>query len=385
MRLPLSLFCFGIVAAGGGAAIASAGDTLVYFGTYTRGGAKGIYRAVLNSETGRLSAPELAAECRDPSFLALHPSGAFLYAIDEASSPEKTPGAGVRGYAIDRRTGELTPLNEQSPQAPGPCHLEVDRTGKALLVANYSGGSVASFPIAADGRLGAAVSVITHEGSSVHPTRQKRPHAHAITVAPDNRFALSPDLGTDRVFAYRLDAARAELKRAEAYATPLPPGSGPRHVAFHPSGRWVYVINELLCTMAAFEYSAADGRLTPVQSLSTLPPGETVRTGFSTAEVAVHPGGRFVYGSNRGHDSIVVFAIDPASGRLTYVENEPTQGKTPRHFGIDPSGRWLLAENQNSGTVVVFAIDGATGRLEPTGHSVAVPAAVCAVFLPRTR
>lgn len=360
---------------------APAKEYFVYFGTYTRTASKGIYRAKLDVATGRLSPAELAAEAKDPSFLAVHPNGNYVYAIEESSDPAKTPGRGVRAYAIDARTGALTFLNEQSPGAPGPCHLTVDRTGKSVLVANYSGGSVAALPVGADGKLGVAASVVKHTGSSVHPTRQKQPHAHAIDVSPDNRFALSPDLGIDQVRIYRLDPAKATLTPNSPASVALPPGSGPRHLAFHPNGRFVYVINELVCTMTVFSYDAARGELKDVQSVSTLPPGEVVKAGFSTAEVIAHPSGKFLFGSNRGHDSIVVYGVDANSGRLTYVENQSTQGKTPRHFAVDPSGAWLLAENQGSDTVAVFRIDPQSGKLTATGQSLAVPSPVSAVFV----
>ncbi len=381
----IGVACVGIALAAGSAFAAEqpagAKDQFVYFGTYTKGKSKGIYRARLDAATGKLSPAELAAECKDPSFLAVHPNGRFLYAIDEGSDPAKTPGRGVAAYAIDAKSGALTLLNEQSGGAPGPCHLMVDTIGKCVLVANYSGGSVAVLPLAADGTFSGPATVTRHSGSSVHPTRQKQSHAHAINVSPDNRFALSPDLGIDKVMVYRLDAAKAALAPHTPASIALPPGSGPRHLAFHPTGKFVYVINELLCTMAVFSYDAQRGELKETQTISTLPPGEAMKPAYSTAELMVHPSGKFLYGSNRGHDSIVVFAVDGATGKLTRVENQPTQGKTPRHFALDPSGTWLLAENQGSDSVVVFRIDAKSGRLTPTGQSLDVPAPVCAVFV----
>lgn len=383
MKLPLLSVARAVLAVGSlvAASSALAKDYFVYFGTYTKGKSKGIYRAELDAKTGRLSAPELAIEAKDPAFLAVHPNGRYVYAIDESSSPEKTPGKGLMAYAVEARTGKLTLLNEQSAGGPGPCHLVVDATGKSVVVANYSGGSVAVVALQPDGRLGAPGSVIKHTGSSVNAARQKAPHAHVVTIAPDNRFVLCADLGIDKVLTYKLDAAKATLTANEPASATLPPGSGPRHVAFRPDGKFVYVINELLCTMTAFRWDAARGAMTEVQSVSTLPPGVAVERGFSTAEVAVHPSGKFLYGSNRGHDTIVVYAIDAASGRLTLVEHESTQGKTPRHFAVDPTGGWLLAENQGSDTVVVFKIDAATGKLEPTGQTIDVPVPVCAVFV----
>ena len=357
-------------------------EYFVYFGTYTGPKSKGIYRARLDVATGKLSAAELAAECSDPSFLALNPNGKFLYAIDERSDPKKTPDRGVGAYALDAHTGALSLLNQQSAGGPGPAHLTIDVTGRSVLVANYGGGSVAALPIGADGRLGAPATVIQHTGSSVNPARQKEPHAHAIVVSPDNRFAFVPDLGLDKVMIYRLDAAKASLVANTPAFAAVPPGSGPRHLAFHPDGKFVYVINEMLCTMAVFTYDAVSGALTDFQRISTLPPGESVQKGQSTAEVIVHPTGKFLFGSNRGHNTIVVYSIDPASGKLSYVENQSTQGKTPRHFAVDPTGAWLLAENQGSDTVVVFRIDPANGKLTPTGQSLEVPAPVSAVFVP---
>jgi 6-phosphogluconolactonase len=251
-----------------------------------------------------------------------------------------------------------------------------------VFVANYGGGSIESIPLEADGRLGAVGTFVQHAGSSVNPARQSGPHAHSIYSTPDNRLVLAADLGLDRVLVYRLDTADAKLTVNDPAFVALPPGSGPRHLVFHPNGKFVYVINEMLCTVAVFRFDAAHGALTEVQTVSTLPSGQPVETGFSVAEIAVHPSGRFLYGSNRGHNSIAVFALDPATGRLTHVENQSTRGATPRHFALDPTGAWLLAENQDSGDLAIFRIDGATGRLAAQGAPVAVPTPVCAVFVP---
>lgn len=356
-------------------------EYFVYFGTYTKTPSKGIYRARFDSATGKLAPAEVAAECSNPSFLTVHPNGRLLYAIDESSDPVKTPGRGVAAYAIEAGSGALKFLNEQSVGGPGPCHLAVDSSGRAVVIANYSGGSVAAIALQADGRLGAPGTVIQHSGSSVNPARQKGPHAHVVTIAPGDRHVLCADLGLDEVIVYQFDAAKAALRGNEPASVRLLPGSGPRHLAFHPDGRHVYAINELLCTMAVFAFDAPRGALKELQLIPTLPPGEGVQPGYSTAEVAAHPSGKFLYGSNRGHNTIVVYAIEAATGRLSWVENTPTGGKTPRHFAIDPTGAWLLAENQDSGTVVVFGIDPQTGRLTPTGQSLAVPSPVCAVFV----
>ncbi|MBC7368670.1 MAG: lactonase family protein [Undibacterium sp.] len=362
-------------------AAAAPAEFFVYFGTYTKAPSQGIYRSRLDVATGRLSPVELAATAQDPAFLALHPNGRFLYAIDESSAPQRTPTTGLSAYALDPTTGTLQLLNQQTPGDSGPCHLTVDATGRSLLVANYGGGSVSAIALQPDGRLGAPGSVIKHTGSSVNLSRQKAPHAHAIVLSPDNRFAFTPDLGIDRVVAYQLDPASARLTPAPTASTTVPPGSGPRHLTFHPTGRFAYVINELLCTMTTFAYAPAAGALTAVQTISTLPPGESTPKGTSTAEVQVHPSGKFLYGSNRGANTIVVYAIAEKTGQLTYVDTVPTRGKTPRHFALDPTGTWLLAENQDSNTVAIFRIDQTSGRLTPTGPLLEVPSPVCAVFV----
>lgn len=359
-------------------------EFFVYFGTYTNAktASKGIYRARFDATTGKLSPAELAAEAKDPAWLALHPTGKFLYAIDESADAKRTPGQGLGAYALDAKTGALTLLNRQSTGSSGACHITVDATGRTVLVANYGGGGVSAVTLQPDGRLGVIGSVIQHTGSSVNPSRQKGPHAHQIITSADNRFAFVPDLGLDRVLIYDLNSATAQLTAHTPASASLPPGSGPRHLAFHPSNQFAYVISEMLCTLTAFRYDATAGSLTAFQTLSTLPPGESVAKGTSTAELQVHPSGKFLYGSNRGHNTIVVYAIDAKSGQLTYVENASTLGKTPRHFALDPTGQWLLAENQDSHTVSVLRIDQQSGRLTPAGPLVDVPSAVSAVFVP---
>jgi 6-phosphogluconolactonase len=354
-------------------------DITVYFGTYTRGESKGIYSAQLNPDTGALTALELAAPAVNPSFLALHPGGRFLYAANEVPEFNGEKSGSVSAFAIDPATRKLSPLNQQSSRGAGPCHLVVDKDGRHVLVANYSGGTVAVLPIGKDGRLAPASAFIQHTGSSVNPRRQKEPHAHSINLDPANRFAFAADLGVDKVFSYRFDSRRGALAPNDPPHVALAPGSGPRHFAFRPDGRFAYVINELLSTITAFSYDARRGTLMEIQTVPTLPAGFTGNS--TTAEVVVHPGGKFVYGSNRGHDSITVFAADRRTGKLTFVEHEPTQGKTPRNFAIAPGGRFLLAANQASDSVAVFGIDQATGALTPTGHSLNVPMPVCVRFL----
>jgi 6-phosphogluconolactonase len=366
-----------------GASQPATADMLVYFGTYTSGTSKGIYVSRINRKTGALTAPVLAAEVSNPSYLAVHPTRDFLYAVNESDRYEGKSTGSVSAFAIDRATGTLRALNRQPSVGPGPAHLTTDQVGRNVLVANYGGGSVAVLPIDADGSLKPASAFVQHTGAGVNPERQKGPHAHAINLDSTDRFAYVPDLGIDKVMIYRFDSAGGSLVANEPPAASVQPGAGPRHFAFHPSGRHAYVINELHCTISVFSRDTASGALTIVETVSTLPAGQSVQEGFSTADVQVHPSGRFLYGSNRGHDSIAVFAIDEKSGRLTHVETEPTQGRTPRAFGIDPSGTFLLAANQRSDSVIVFRIDANTGQLAPTGTRIEMGAPVCVKFVPQ--
>ena len=361
-------------------AAAAAGQQLVYFGTYTGKKSQGIYVSRLDLATGALSKPELAVETKSPSFLAIHPNKKFLFAVGEINDFEGKKAGGVSSFAIDAATGKLTLLSAQSSGTPGPCHVSVDHAGKVALVANYGGGSVAALPIAADGKLSPASTHIQHGGVAADG-RPLQPHAHSINVSKDNKFAFAADLGLDKVLVYKLDPATGGLAANDPAFTAVPTGSGPRHFAFHPSGRFAYVINERTMTMTAFSYDEKRGELKVIETVSTLPPGETVQKGQSTAEVQVHPSGKFVYGSNRGHHTIVVFAVDEKTGRLTHVENTSTQGKTPRNFGIDPTGAFLLAANQDTDNVFVYRIDSKTGKLTPTGGSVEVGSPVCVKFL----
>jgi len=357
-------------------------DFYVYFGTYTTGASKGIYRSRLNVPTGQLSAAELVAPAKDPAFLDLHPNGRFLYAIDESADVKRTPGKGLKAYALNPTSGALTSLNEISTGSSGACHLAVDATGQSLLVANYGGGSVSAVSLLADGRLGALASLIRHSGKSINPDRQEGPHPHGVYPSPDNRFVFVPDLGLDTIFCYLLDASTGKLTRnTVAEGSTIKLGSGPRHLAFHPVQPFAYVINELVCSIDAFRYQAS-GTLTHLQTISTLPPGNPTAKETSTAEIQVHPNGRFLYGSNRGANTLVVYLIDQKSGALTYIESVPTLGQTPRHFALDPTGTWLITENQDSNTVTVFRVDPQTGRLTSTKQRLDVPSPVCAVFVP---
>jgi 6-phosphogluconolactonase len=353
----------------------------VYVGTYNGPKSRGIYTCRLDLDSGKCTPLELAAEVKNPSFLAVHPNKKFLYAVSEIDDLDGKKTGGVSAFAIDAKTGKLKKLNAQSSQGAGPCHLVVDRSGSTVLVANYGGGSIASLPIHDDGSIGPAVSAIQHRGKSVNPQRQTSPHAHSINIDPANRFAMAADLGLDKVLVYRLDPSSSKLTANDPPFAAVKPGSGPRHFAFHPSGKFAYVINEIACTVTAFAYDPNRGELTELQTISTLPEGETLKPEYSTAEVQIHPSGRFVYGSNRGHHSITVFAVDPSRGTLRQIQNEPTQGETPRGFGIDPTGRFLLAGNQDSDTITIFRIDPQTGRLTPTGEKLEVGSPVCVQFV----
>jgi 6-phosphogluconolactonase len=350
----------------------------VYIGTYTGPKSQGIYTAQFDPATGKLTSPELAAKATNPSFLALHPHRPFLYAVSETGNVAGKPGGAVSAFSIEKNSGRLTPLNQQPSGGADPCHLAVDKTGRCVLVANYGNGSVAAFALQPDGRLSAPSAVIQHQGSSVNPQRQAGPHAHFITPDPADRFALTCDLGLDKVLVYRLDPADGVLGPGTASSASIKPGQGPRHLAFHPKGQFVYVINEMGSTLTVFKYDPKRGALEELQNISTLP--ADFKGNSTCAEVQVHPSGKFVYGSNRGHDSIAVFATNPATGYVTLVEHQPTQGKTPRHFALDPGGKWLLAENQDSDSIVVFRVDLKTGRLHSTGQTAEVGAPVCLVF-----
>jgi 6-phosphogluconolactonase len=357
----------------------SGGESLVYFGTYTRSKSKGIYVSRFAAVDGKLSPPELAAETINPSFLALHPKGQFLYAVGETNTFQDQRTGFVAAFSIDRTTGKLKLLNQLSSRGQGPCHLVVDRTGKNLLVANYGTGSVACFPLKPDGSLSESSAFIQHTGSGPNRSRQQGPHTHQVVMSPDNRFAFVPDLGLDSIMIYRFDPAKGTLTPNDPPSVKTAPGSGPRHLAFHPKGRFAYVICEIGNSVTAFSYDAAKGVFKELQTETTLPKDFTGNS--STAEIEVHPNGRFLYGSNRGHESIARYSIDAAKGTLTYVENVPTQGKSPRSFAIDPSGSFLIAVNQDSDNAVGFKIDQKTGGLTPTGQTVEVGAPVSLLFL----
>ena len=332
----------------------------------------GLYACRLDLATGALGEAQVAADAPRPGFLALHPKRPLVYAI---TAEPRQPNGGVRAWQIAPEGQVLTPLNEMSTGDMGATHLAVDRGGTMVLVAHYGGGSTAVLPLAPDGALKPIASLVQHSGASAHPTRQTEPHAHGVAIDDSRRFFFVADLGTDEVIVYRI-AGGGQLERVSAWKAPI--GSGPRHVSFHPNGKWLYSINELKSTVSVLAFDSGAGMLSEVQTITTLPRefhGEN-----TSGEVVVHPGGRFVYGSNRGHDSTAVFAVDADRGTLTLVEIEPTGGGHPRHIGIDPTGKFLIAANRDSDNLVSFRIDATTGGLAPTGFRTKVPRPVCVVF-----
>jgi 6-phosphogluconolactonase len=362
----------------------TASSYFVYIGTYTGSTSKGIYGFRFDPKTGKLTSTGLVAELANPSWLVTDPQHRFLYAATEMG-PE--PGAdnykkngSISSYSINPKTGALTFLNKVDAGGGGSCHLVVDKTGKILFVANYGSGNVASFAIKADGTIGERTGFDQHTGSSVDHARQTGPHAHAVVLSPDNRFLFVPDLGLDQIKIYRVDTAKETFTPNDPPFATVKAGLGPRHFTFGREGKFAYAICEMGSSVAVFAYDPAKGSLTPLQTISTLPPdfkGED-----NSAEIEVGRSGRFLYASNRGNDSITVFAIDPVKGTLTKIQVAPTQGKIPRNFAIDPTGKYLVAANQESDQMVVFDVDQSTGQLKPAGQVVSVPTPVSILFVP---
>jgi 6-phosphogluconolactonase len=354
-------------------------DYLAFIGTYTtKTNSKGIYAFRFDTSSGQLTPVGLAAETGDPSFLAISKNEKFLYAVNEVGNFEGKKSGGVTAFALDHKTGKLTQLNQVASGGADPCYVSLDQSGKYVLVANYTGGNVSAFPLGADGKLRAASSFIQHSGTGPNKERQEGPHAHYIAASSDNKFVFAVDLGLDEVLIYRFDAAKGTLSASEPPFAKVEAGSGPRHLAIAPNQKFAYVVNELKSTVTAFAFDAKKGTFSVLQTLSTLP--KDFSGNNDTAEIVVHPSGKFVYASNRGHDSIAVFSIDQAKGTLTYTGDFSVKGKTPRNFALDPSGNFLLAANQESNNIVVFRIDRATGALTATGQVVDAPAPVDIVF-----
>lgn len=357
----------------------SGSSLLLYAGTYTRDVSAGIYGYRFDPTDGTAVELGLMAELRDPSFLALHPNGRFLYAVSETDDYDAAGSGSVASFAIDPVSGALTKLNQVSSRGGWPCHLSVDPSGRMLIVANYKGGSVASFPLAEDGTVGHAASFFQHDGSSVHE-RQQQAHAHSADFSPDGRFAFFSDLGLDQVKVYRADAQTGTLSPNDPPHVEVDPGSGPRHFAQHPAGHFAYGLNELSSTISVYSLDAETGQLAVIGTEPTLPEDFTGEN--YTAEIFLHPAGNLLYASNRGHDSIAIFAVDDSTGALESRGRVSTRGEWPRNFQIDPSGSFLLAANQNSDSIEVFSIERSTGGLTPTGSDLEIDAPVCLLFVP---
>lgn len=360
------------------AAAALPGKLFVYVGTYTSGKSEGIYLCSLNLTSGELRHVATTKGVKDPSFLAIAPSRRYLYAVNEVEEFAGKKSGALSAFAIDQHTGELRLLNQQPSLGGAPCYVVVDQAGRFVLVANYVGGNVAVLPVRSDGSLGEATDVKQDLGSSINAERQEGPHAHCIVLDPANRFAYACDLGTDKIMIFRFDARRGKLIPNGRPWVQVKPGAGPRHLTFHPSGKYAYVLSELHATVTAFAHDQVQGNLKEVQTVPTLPKDFTGAN--TSADIHVSPDGRFLYCSNRGHDSIAAFKIDPRNGKLTFIAHESTGGKTPRNFAIDPTGAFLLAANQNSDNIVTFRLDPKTGRLSATDHVVEVPSPVCLKF-----
>lgn len=356
------------------------GQYIAYAGTYTsKTTSKGIYAYRFDAEKGQLTPIGVAAETADPSFLTVHPSGKYLYAVNEIGNFNGESSGALSAFAINAKTGALKLLNQVPTRGAGPCYVALDQTGAYVLVANYDSGSIASFSVHADGSLGTASGFVQHSGTGPNKERQEGPHAHWIGTSPDNHFALAVDLGLDQVIVYGFDGDKGIFTPMLSGFAKVKPGSGPRHLAFHPSGKFAYVLSEMASTVTVFSYKAKTGSFSSLQTISALP--DDYSGPKEAAEIAVHPLGKFLYSSNRGHDSIAVFAIDQKKGTLKSLGQVLTGGKTPRHFAIDPTGAYLLVENQESNNIVIFHIDPASGSLTPTGQTVEVPSPVCLTFV----
>ena len=353
--------------------------SVVFVGTYTEqegSESKGIYVFRMNPASGELTFESIVEGISNPSYLDFHPGHNTLYAVNEVQDFVGEKGGGVSALSIG--SGASGVLNQQPSQGTDPCHISVEQTGRFALVANYSSGSVAMFPVQPNGQLGPATDIVQHSGSSVHPERQAGPHAHCVLPDPTNRFAIVVDLGLDKFLVYEMNLGNGKLnKHAEVK---VQPGAGPRHLTFHPNGKFAYLVNELNATLTGYRYHAEAGSFEELQTVSALPGGFTGEN--LCAAIKVSPDGNFLYASNRGHDSIVCFRIDENTGMLTYRSHTSTGGKEPRDFAIDPSGNFLLAANQKSHTILTFRIDGESGELTRTGHEVEVSMPVCLKFAP---
>jgi 6-phosphogluconolactonase len=376
----VALTCMTMTAqADNGKSKSSSGKLLVYFGSYTKGKAKGIYVYSMNPTTGKLTPESVGPDVDNPSFVAIHPSHKYLYAVNEVGSFDGKVSGAVSAYKIDAKTGALTFINQKPSFGADPCHLTVDPTGKCVIAANYTSGSTVVLPVNADGSLGEPGCVIQHTGDSVDKARQEGPHAHSTVIDPTGKFVFVCDLGADKIIPYRINAEGANVDDSGLTPAKAIPGSGPRHIRFHPNGKIAYVINEMKSTVTAFKYDGATAGLTPFQTISTLP--ADFKGATTTAEIQISPDAKFLYGSNRGHDSIAIFSISPKDGTLKLVGHESSGGKVPRCFALDPSGSFVIAANQGTDNVVVFKRNKKTGTLKPTGQVLSISKPVCVEFL----
>ncbi|MCB1063320.1 MAG: lactonase family protein [Verrucomicrobiae bacterium] len=357
---------------------AEAEDPIVFASAFASGETGAIHAYRFDAAKGTLTLLHRTTDVENPFFMALSPGGEFLYAIHALAFGGKE-NEEVAAYRVEGRSGKLELLNRQSARGTASCYLDVDATGKTVVVANYSTGDVASLPIKEDGSLGESVSYFQHEGSSVDPQRQKGPNAHSFVVSPDNRFAFAADLGIDKIMSYRLDAATATLTPNDPAFVALPPGSGPRHQTFHPNGKYLYAINELANTISVFAYDAERGALSDLQLISTVPDDFDGKS--HTADLKITPDGRHLYGTNRGHDSIASYRIGD-DGKLTLLGIQPSLGKGPQNLAILPDGKHLICANMPGNKLVVFAIDAESGALTPVGDPVEMPMPACLMVLP---
>jgi len=348
-------------------------DMCVYFGSHSSGPGIGFSKSYFNTNTGVLTKPEFLIEAKEPAFFIIHPNGKYLYTCNSGQ-----PGQ-ISAYAIDSTTKHLILLNQKPSYGGDPSFISFDKTLRFALVANYDGGNICVYAIQPDGSFGDRTAFVQHEGKSVNPERQTHAYAHSIIVDQSNRFVLVADLGLDKVFVYRFNEKDGSLSSNDPPFAMVKPGSGPRHVRFHPNGKWIYVINEMGCSISCFNWDSDKGTLIEFQNISTLPKDFTNTS--TCAELEIHPNGKFLYCSNRGHNSIAVFAIDQISGQLTLIQHVPTKGNTPRNFAFDPTGKWIICTNQDSNNAVVFSINKTAGYLTQVGEPVEVPQPFCERFL----
>ena len=356
----------------------------VYIGTYTiDSNSKGIYVYQFDLSTGSLTRVGLTSGIDNPSFLRITADGQFLYSVSEVAEVNGVQGGTVSGYAINKQTGALTYLNSRSTHGAYPCHLNIDQAGQYVMVSNYMGGNFAMLPIQKDGTLEPATDVVQHKGcSNVNPARQEGPHAHSVTVSPDNKFALAADLGKDVLISYKIDVENGKLLAHKNGQLEVAPGDGPRHMDFHPNGRFVFLLNELGNSINSYRYKAESGTIELIDSISSLP-NDFNRENIS-ADIHVHPNGKFLYASNRGHDSIIICSINEKIGTLEVVGFQSTMGAHPRNFSIDPTGNFLLVANKDSNSIVIFNIDNTTGELTPNDQQITIPQPVCIAFMSTT-